>query len=112
MKFQKKGKPQEALIKQYAEIVLQLKKLEAEKGKLKDVIFAITQERGGMEAEGLKFSIASKPKYQYPEELVKEIKDIEERQEFIKIKMKRAVADGKATVLDKGEYLVVKVAKD
>jgi hypothetical protein len=113
-KFQKKekGKPQEELIKQYAGIVLQLKKLEAEKEKLKDVIFAITQERGGMTAEGLIFSVASKPKYQYPEALEAEIKDIELKFDFIKLKMKRAVADGKATVLDKGEYLVAKVAKD
>jgi multidrug efflux pump subunit AcrB len=110
-KFIKKT-PQAELIRQYAEIVRQMRDLKAQKEKLDDVIFTITKDRGGMEAEGFKFSIASKPKYQYPEALAAEIRDVEERQEFIKIKMKRAVEEGKATIIDKGEYLVARTLKD
>lgn len=111
-KFMKKT-PQAELIKQYAEIVLQLRDLEAQRKKLNDVIFTITKDRGGMEAEGLKFSIVANPaKYQYPEALEAEIKDLEDRQAFLKIKMKRAETEGKARKIDTGEHLVVKTIKD
>ena len=113
-KFEKK-KPEnneDAILIEYVKLNREAKELEKRIAPLKKVVLAIVKARGSTVAvSGMTVTVASRPKRKFSDALEAEIERVREQQDFIDIKVKRAVEDKDFTIIDLGEYVIIKAAK-
>lgn len=104
---------EDAILAEYVALNIQAKNLEKKITPLKKVVLSIVKGREGpVEVDGMSITIASKPKRQFSDALEAELKAAKDKMDFLAIKVKRAIEDEDFTLIDAGEYVIVKAAKE